>query len=145
MVQTYEHLIGHAFPGGTATVPRWMNRLWADAVRAEDPTPHVHPVLVYYAAVDGSGVSFQDIFDMMEGSAASGILFGSQSLEFREPIEVDRDYAVRGEVVDVVRKTGRKAGVFDLMTFRLTLTTPDDTAPVATSTSTFVFPRSAAA
>jgi hypothetical protein len=144
-MQTYEHLIGHAFPGGTTTVPRWMNRLWADAVHAEDPTPYVHPVLVYYAAVEGSGVSFQDIFDLMQGSAESGILFGAQSLAFTGPIEVDHEYAVRGDVVDVARKEGRKAGVFDLLTFRLTLAEPDGATAVATSTSTFVFPRPVAA
>jgi hypothetical protein len=144
-VQTYEHLIGHAFPGGTASVPRWMNRLWADAVQADDPTPHVHPVLVYYAAVEASGVSFQDIFDLMEGSAESGILFGSQSLEFTAPVEVDRPYVVEGGVVDVARKEGRRAGVFDLLTFRCTLAESDGAPPVATSTSTFVFPRGATA
>ena len=62
----YSHVAGHRFPGGTTSVPHWMNRLWGDAVEADsDPSPDVHPVLVYYAAVQGSGVTFQDIFELM--------------------------------------------------------------------------------
>src|SRR5271170_846062 len=111
----YAHLAGHRFPGGTTVVPRWMNRLWCDAVAAEDdPTPQVHPMLVYYAAVQGSGVDFGDIFDLLDGSLDSGIMVGEQIFDFRAPLEVDREYAVEGGITDVVRKAGRRTGVFDI-------------------------------
>jgi hypothetical protein len=141
----FAHLIGHRFPGGTVTVPRWLNRLWADSVAAVDPSPYVHPILVYYVAVEGSGVNFQDIFDLMEGSAESGIMFANQSLEFAAPIEIEHVYDAAGGIVDVVRKRGRRAGVFDLCTFQIGLTEPDGDTPAALSTSTFVFPRQAPA
>ncbi|MCW3001058.1 MAG: hypothetical protein JWQ20_356 [Conexibacter sp.] len=137
----YEHVAGHRFPGGTTVVPAWMNRLWCDAVTAEDTAPHVHPMLVYYAAVQGSGVDFQAIFDLFEGSADSGVMVGEQKLDFRAPLEVEREYLVDGGITDVVRKSGRRAGVFDIATFELRLRDAGDADPVATSTTSFVFPR----
>jgi hypothetical protein len=142
----YSHVIGHRFPGGTTVVPYWMNRLWGDAVAAEaDPSPHVHPVLVYYAAVQGSGIDFQDIFDLMEASRDSGIMVGDQGFEFTRPLEVDREYAVEGGIIDTVRKEGRRAGVFDIATFELRILEVDTREPVAVSTTSFVFPRREAA
>jgi hypothetical protein len=138
----YSHVIGHRFPGGTTVVPSWMNRLWGDAVVAEhDPAPHVHPVLVYYAAVQGSGITFQDIFDLMGASGDSGIMVGEQRFEFTGPLEVGKEYEVEGGITDVVRKEGRRAGVFDIATFELRILEPGSTTPTAVSTTSFVFPR----
>jgi hypothetical protein len=119
-----------------------MNHLWGDAVLAEDdPAPYVHPVLVYYAAVQGSGITFQDIFDLMEASEDSGIMVGEQRLEFAAPLEIDRTYDVEGAIVDVVRKSGRRAGIFDIATFQLRLSEPGSDEAIAVSTTSFVFPR----
>jgi hypothetical protein len=138
----YSHVIGHRFPGGRTSVPYWMNRLWGDAVLAEeDPSPDVHPVLVYYAAVQGSGVTFQDIFDLMEGSAESGIMLAEQRFQFNRPMVVETEYEVQGGIVDVVRKQGRRAGMFDIATFELQILEPGEAEPVAVSTTSFVFPR----
>jgi hypothetical protein len=35
----YSHVAGHRFPGGTTSVPHWMNRLWGDAVEADSDPP----------------------------------------------------------------------------------------------------------
>jgi hypothetical protein len=138
----YRHLIGHRFPGGRTTVPAWMNYLWGEAVQAEvDPGRYVHPVLVYYAAVQGSGVTFQDIFDLMEAPGDSGIMVGEQQFEFAGPLLVDHEYAVEGGIIDVVRKTGRRAGTFDIATFELRVYEPGVDSPIAVSTTSFVFPR----
>jgi hypothetical protein len=146
MRDDFSDVIGHRFPGGTTIVPTWMNRLWGDAVAADaDPAPYVHPVLVYYAAVQGSGVTFQDIFDLMEAAGDSGIMVGEQRFEFTGPLEVDHEYEVQGGIVDVVRKEGRRAGVFDIATFELRVLEPGETGPLAVSTTSFVFPRRPAA
>lgn len=139
--EDYTELSGHRFPGGTVTVPHWMNRLWADSVAAPDPSPHVHPLLVYYAAVQGSGVTFGDIFALMDAAADSGIVVGEQGLEFARPIDIDREYVVAGGITEVIRKEGRRAGVFDMLTFELTLKERDAADAAVTSTMTFIFPR----
>jgi len=137
----YAHVAGHRFPGGTATVEPSMNRLWCDAVCADDTAPHVHPMLVYYAAVQGSGVTFQDIFDLLDGSTDSGIMVGEQRFAFHEPLAVGETYAVSGGITDVQRKSGKRAGTFDIATFELELRRPGEDALLATSTTSFVFPR----
>jgi hypothetical protein len=138
----YAHVAGHRFPGGRTVVPAWMNHLWCDAVvAAQDTAPHVHPMLVYYAAVQGSGVDFQDIFDLFEGSADSGVMVGEQRFDFRTPMEVGREYAVEGGMTDVIRKSGRRAGTFDIATFELRVLEDGEDDPVAVSTTSFVFPR----
>lgn len=141
MRDDYSHLVGWSFPGGSVNVPRWMNQLWAASVGSGDTAPFVHPVLVYVAAVEGSGSTFQDIFDLMDANADSGILFGEQQLDFAGPLEVERTYNVDGEITEVVRKSGKRAGVFDLLTFALRLREPGSAQPTAVSTTTFLFPR----
>ena len=138
----YSHLVGHQFPGGRTTVPAWMNQLWGDAVAStDDPAPNVHPVLVYYAAIQGSGLNFQMIFDLMDAPADSGVMFGEQRFEFHKPLQVAHEYQVEGSIIEVVRKHGRRAGTFDILTFELRLSEPDAQRPHAISTTSFVFPR----
>jgi hypothetical protein len=138
----YRHLIGHCFPGGRTTVPRWMNQLWCDAVCADGDTyPHVHPALVYYAAVQGSGTTFQEIFDLLDGDNGSGIMVGEQRFRFAEPMEIDVEYDVRGAIIGVERKSGRRAGTFDIATFELIVSPIGELEPIATATTSFVFPR----
>jgi len=136
----YSHLVGHRFPGGTVTIPGWLAWLWRDAVLAEDPASGVHPGLAYLAAVQGSGVTFQDIFDLAGASAESGPMFGEQTLIFAAPLEIDVEYRVEGEITGVVRKHGRRAGTFDMLTFELRLRDGGG-GLVATNVNTFIFPR----
>jgi acyl dehydratase len=142
MSDDYSHLVGHRFPGGTVTIPGWVDFLWRDAVLAEPGGAGVHPGLAYLAAVQGSGVTFQDIFDLAEATAESGPMFGEQTLSFDAPLRVGAEYRVEGEITDVVRKHGRRAGTFDMLTFELRLL-DDDGAVVATNVNTFIFPRGA--
>jgi acyl dehydratase len=137
----YSHLIGHRFPGGSVTIPAWLDRLWRDAVLAEPPGEGAaHPGLAYLAAVEGSGVTFQDIFDLAGASPESGPMFGEQTLTFAGPLRTGTEYAVAGEITGVERKRGRRAGTFDLLTFELRLRDPAG-ALVATNVNTFIFPR----
>jgi hypothetical protein len=142
MSDDYSHLVGHRFPGGTVTVPGWLDLLWRDAVLADPPGDVVHPGLAYLAAVQGAGVTFQDIFDLAGATAESGPMFGEQTLMFEAPLRVDTEYAVEGEITDVIRKRGRRAGAFDLLTFELRLLNAAGDV-VATNVNTFVFPRAA--
>ena len=137
----YAHRAGYAFPGGTTTVEPWFNHLWCDAVCADETAPYVHPMLVYYAAVEGSGVTFQDIFDLFDGSPESGIMVGEQSVDLRAPVLIGQEYEVSGGLTDVQRKSGRRAGTFDIASFALELRAPGSPEVVATTTTSFVFPR----
>ena len=67
-------------------------------------------------------------------------MFGEAEIEQRIPLRIGESYEVRGGITGVVRKEGRRAGVFDIVTLRLELV--DAEGEVAgVSTNSFVFPR----
>jgi hypothetical protein len=137
----YSHVVGHRFPGGTFRLDAYLAWLWADAVGADPREPAAHPSLAYFVALQGLGASVQDIFDLMGATAESGPMFGEASFEFSRPLRPDTVYDVAGEVTDVVRKEGRRAGVFDRLTFAVEVREHDGGAPVVVNRNTWIFPR----
>jgi hypothetical protein len=137
----YRHLIGHRFPGGTYTLPGYLAWLWADAAGV---TPHpdvAHPSVGYFVAMQGMGVSIQDIFDLMDADADSGVMFGETELEFAGVLKPDATYEVEAEIAAIERKVGKRAGTFDKLTFVVRVSEPGTHEPVVTNTNTWVFPR----
>lgn len=153
MTQDFQDRIGHRFPGGTITVPHWENWLWCDTVLADHPAhrspeaakalgypaPVVHPGLVYFACMRGARVTIADIFKLMDFDEKDGPMFGEQRMEFTKPIFEGLEYAAAGEVTGVLRKEGRRAGVFDIVSFEIRLSR--EGRQVVRSTSSFVLPR----
>lgn len=140
-MKDFSHLEGHRFPGGTYTLPEYLAWLWADVVGGEPGADVAHPGLAYFAAIQGCGVSIQEIFDLMEADAASGVVFGEEILELSRPLRPGATYEVQGEITEVVRKSGKRAGVFDRLSFAISLKGEASGEPVATSTSIWIFPR----
>jgi hypothetical protein len=140
-LQELEALVGKPFPGGTYTIEPYRHWLFTDASGAE-PTSSgtAHPMEVYYGALAGMGISVDELFALVSASAADGPMFGEAELEVVKPLEVGATYSVSGGIVGVTRKEGRKAGVFDIVAFRLELTDASGDL-AAVSTNSFIFPR----
>lgn len=148
-----QNRVGYRFPGGRVIVPHWQNWLFCDAVLADHPAhrsveaarelgypaPVVHPGLVYFACVRGAGITFADIFALMDFDEQEGPMFGEQQMEFTEPIFEGIEYEAAGKITSVVRKKGKRAGVFDIVTFEISLSR--DGRQVVSSTSGFILPR----
>lgn len=135
-----EALPGTTLPEGTFTITAEEDDRVHDVVGGEpagDGT--AHPLWAYIATQRGIGVSVAELCRMADFDVADGPLLGNTEMEYEAPLRVGVEYRVAGEVLDIVRKSGR-SGTFDLMTFRERLLTADGT-PVASSTSTFVLPR----
>jgi hypothetical protein len=96
---------------------------------------------VYYAALGGMGVSLDEFFAVVEASADDGVMFGEAEISVIEPLKIGSTYRVDGEITSAVRKAGKRAGVFDIVSFELKLTLSE--RHLATSTNSFVFPRRA--
>ncbi len=137
----YTHLAGHHFPGGTYTLPPWLCWLWADAAQLEPDFAVAHPALAYQVAIRGAGVSIQDIFDLMDASADSGVVFGEYRVDYHGVLRPGVTYDCHAEVIEVERKSGRRAGVFDKFTFRVSIREADADQLVAVCTNTWIFPR----
>jgi hypothetical protein len=140
----FSHLIGHRFPGGTYQLPGYLAWLWTDAALATRHADVEHPSLGYFVAMQGAGITIQELFDLMEADADSGVMFGETELEFSGPIRSDVDYAVEGEITGVERKSGKRAGVFDRLTFVIRVLDSDSSTPLVTNTNTWIFPRAEA-
>jgi hypothetical protein len=132
-------LVGHRFPGGRFRVAEYERWLSHDAMQAgELAPPALHPVWILLGALRGMGISIEDLIELADATPQDGVVFGETSVDQLRPLQQDVEYTVRGEIVDLRRKRGRR-GLFDLLTFELHL--EDGTEPVAVNSQTFVFPR----
>jgi len=100
----------------------------------------LHPVYAYIATQRGIGISVAELCELADFDVADGPMLGSVDLRFAGALRPDTDYRVEGTIVDIIRKQGRAAGVFDLLLFEETLADADG-AVVASSLVSFVLPR----
>src|SRR5438874_1720264 len=137
-----EDLVGTRFPGGTYTIEPYVHWLMSDATLDLPPRNEgvAGPMWVYYGALAGMGMSVDDLFTLVGATAADGPMFGEAEIEVLRPLQIGATYAVSGAITNVQRKEGRRAGVFDIVTFRLELA-DEDGAVAGVSTNSFVFPR----
>lgn len=133
-------VVGWRFPGGCYTVAPYAAWLCHDVLRSPALPPGVaHPQYVYYAALGGMGVTLDELFALVDATSDSGVMFGEAGIEQRRPLGLGKTYDVRGEITGIVRKTGRRAGTFDVLSFVLEVV--DGGEVVGVSTNHFVFPR----
>jgi len=140
-VAELEALIGKPFPGGSYTIEPYRHWLMQDAVGgAAARTGDASPMEAYYGALAGMGLSVDELFHLVGATADDGPMFGEAALDLHRPLGIGETFAVSGGITGVVRKEGRKAGVFDIVTFELELRAADGEV-AAVSTNSFIFPR----
>lgn len=136
-----DRLVGWRFPGASVTVEDYERWLAADAMLSPElPIGMLHPAWIFIIGLRGMGMTLDEFMQLAGSSADSGVMFGETVIEQFEPLSIGEDYAVRGEIVDVLRREGKRIGTFDLVTFRLEIV--DDTGrSFGAATNSFVFPR----
>jgi hypothetical protein len=140
-LEELERLVGTSFPGGRYTIEPYRHWLMADAVgEAPASSGKAGPMQIYFGAMAGLGLTLDELFALVGSSAADGPMFGEAEIEQRRPLRIGETYDVRGGITGIVRKEGRRAGVFDILTFRLELV-GDDGEVAGVATNSFVFPR----
>ncbi len=140
----YAHLVGRKLPGATYTLPEYLTWLWHDTILVPPDPETAHPSLGYFVGMQGVGLSIGELFDLMEATADSGVMFGETSLDFASTLRPGATYLCEAEIVDVERKHGRRAGTFDKMTFEIRVRDAESKEPVVTCSNTWVFPRAEA-
>lgn len=136
------HVPGTALPEGTFTISRLENDQLAD-VLGQSPyldAGHVHPLWAYIATQRGIGVGIAELCAIADFDVNDGPMLGSVDIEYSGRLQVDVQYRVVGEVVGIERKSGRRVGTFDVLTYRERLLAPDN-SEVATVTNSFILPR----
>lgn len=131
-----------------ATLPPGTYRLGAErharlvaALGSDAPADgSAHPLATWLIAMGGIGVSIAELFDAAGVPLEDGPMLGSAELEQDHPLEIDGTYAVSGEITELLKKTGRKLGRFDVLTIRLHVT-GEDSEPAARLTCSMILPR----
>lgn len=136
----YADLAGYRFPGGRVRLEPQMAWLWATCVTAEPSLERGHPSNGWVLAMRGCGLSFDEIFALVDATADSGVVLGEAELELHRRLCVGAEYAAAGEVLDVTRRRGRRA-IFDRLRFRVELREADGGALAFAVVNTMIFPR----
>jgi hypothetical protein len=133
---------GQRFPGGTTMIERWENHLLCDTMGIEPlPDGLAHPAALFHIPLRGVQLTIQEMLAYGKPESEDAVRAGGYRWTLHQPLKVDTPYRCTGEIVGTVRKEGRRAGVMDLMTFRIELTDESSGAPVATADTTCVFLR----
>lgn len=132
--------VGRAFPGGWYTIEPWRAWLTNDVVLAPQGGQVAHPVFLFIAATSAMGITWAELFTWFGATADDGPMMGDCDMHFLRPLTVGESYRVDGAICGAERKRGRRAGVFDLVAYRLELRTPGGEL-VATCRNSIVFPR----
>lgn len=114
--------VGHRFPGGRARIGADEDRRLREVVGAPAATGDVaHPLAAFVLAGAAYAGGLEELFALFDATAADGPMLGEWAERVDEPLRVGREYAVAGEVVAAVRKSGARTGVFDLVTVEIEL------------------------
>jgi hypothetical protein len=140
-LEDLEALEGHRFPGGRFTIAAYEDWLMRDVIGApRGDGVHAHPIWGFAAPQGAMGLTIGDVFALCDATAADGPMLGDTKVELTRPFRIGAPYVVSGGIVSAVRKTGRTAGVFDLVHF--TVESADEAGSVvARLTNSFAFPR----
>jgi hypothetical protein len=118
-----ERLVGHELPPGEVVLAPYETRIGDDAMRMPASAgPDLNPVWLMIAGLRGMGTSIEGIVGLADGSLADGVLFGELEIDQLVPLRAGTSYRVRGVITDLIRRSGR-SGVFDVLVFRLVLST----------------------
>jgi hypothetical protein len=134
------HLAGTELRAGSFTITPADQEQLVSALGRGVASGDPHPIWAYIAAQRGIGIGVAELCALADFDVDDGPMLGSVELTYAAPLELGVEYTVTGEVVDLERKHGRKAGTFDVLTFRERLLAPGG-AEVASTTNTFILPR----
>jgi len=132
---------GERLPGGRVLIEPYADWLLRDVVRAPaDPGGLAHPAAAFLLATEGLGIGLEELFARFGASSRDGPMLGEWAVDTLEPLRPGRAYQAAAEVTGAVRKSGSRAGIFDLVSVTVTLAA-EDGRPHAVVRPVYVFPR----
>ena len=142
-IEEMRELVGQPFPGGTFTIEPWESALFTDVMESEPlPGDLAHPAYLFHAPLAGLGLRYGEIFAMCHAESDEAIRAGEYQWHIQQPLRVGRTYAMSGGITGVERKEGRRAGLMDVVTFRIDVADVADDSPVAMVVNSWIFLRS---
>lgn len=136
-----ERLVGFRFPDGATVIRSQEVWLGHEAMLATyDGTGDLHALWPLIVGMRGMGTSITELCDLARMGPNDSVMFGELEINQTASLVVDMPYSVQGHIRDVVRRTGKRSGIFDVVTFELQVLAPSNSV-AATVTNSFVFVR----
>lgn len=134
-------LTGHALPGGHYRITAPENEAFCAAVGCTpDRDGRAHPLYYYIAGQCAMGISVSELLALCKFDVNDGPMMIGSEVTFAQDLWVDREYAVSGSIISVVRKPSRAFGFADTLKFGLTLTDADG-AVSSSAVNSWLLPR----
>jgi hypothetical protein len=141
-IEEMTKLVGHSFPGGVFSIEYWENFLIHDVMlmdRFEDGT--AHPLYLFHAPLAGLGVKIKDIFTLCQAESDEAVRAGEYFWEMPTPLMEGQTYRMSGVITGVERKSGKRSGLMDIVTFVVDITNEATGAVDARVTNSWIFLR----
>lgn len=130
-------------PGSYTITPeahrRFVEHTFGGDVFATAVGGPAHPSFAHLMTHCGQGWTFDEFRDRVGASPDVGVVFGTGTWDFVEPLAIGRPHAVHARISAVARRAGRRVGVFDAIT--LAQEASAGGAVVLRATETLVVPR----
>lgn len=135
-----DELIGKEFPRGSLTIRGWKDELLRDLIDApKGEGGFAHPLWALTGALSGLGTDIDGIVAAVGATMDPPPLFAGCELEHPDRLRVDIPYEVRGRIVALEHKVGRRTGPFRLYSFEIDLL--DDGTRVSRASFAWVMPE----
>lgn len=99
-----------------------------------------HPIYFFIATQVGMGQTVAGLCRICDFDVEVGPMMASSQVTFQKPLMTGQPYRVSGKIVSLVRKSSRKLGLMDMLTYELSLSSAAG-EPVLTTTNVWVLPR----
>ena len=139
--ETVQEQIGRTLPGGSFSVEPYQDWLMRDvSLSTTSFAGPLHPLWAFAGTQGAMGVSIEELFAIVHASSEDGPMLGESDIEILRPLGIGETFTVSATITDIVRKSGKRAGTFDIVTVAMSAEDSAGTT-VALLTNSYVFPR----
>ena len=114
-------IIGHKFPGGSFIINEDINRSVNEStgkLDLLDKNNDSHQIFSMIA-LSNIGYTLDDFFNYLKYDVNKGPMLGECNIRFFNPLELNKNYKVKGEIESLEFKRSKKIGDIDIMKFSI--------------------------
>ncbi len=114
-------IIGHKFPGGSFIINEDINRSVNESTGKLDllnKNNDSHQIFSMIA-LSNIGYTLDDFFNYLKYDVNKGPMLGECNIRFFKPLELNKNYEVKGEIESLEFKRSKKIGDIDIMKFSI--------------------------
>ena len=114
-------IIGHKFPGGSFLVTKDLNKLVnrsTGKITSLNENNDSHQIFSMIA-LSNIGYTLEEFFNYLNYDVNKGPMLGECNIKFYDPLELNKNYEVKGAIESLDFKKSKKIGDIDIMKFSI--------------------------